>query len=178
MMRLKKFNEEVFFAEDSPVKVSREDIDFLKEHMARSGRARVRLCAHPDAQDVLHEMFIVLKKDGYVRPHKHLTKIESFLILSGLVDAVLLDEIGTVTEVIRMGDYSSGLRFFYRMSRPAYHTFLIRSDFLVFKEVCNGPFEKSDTAFASWAPAESDSAAGRDYLLKVEMAAALSLKKK
>lgn len=179
-MRLKQLNEEVFFASDPLVQVSPEDVEFLKENMARTGRLRSRVCAHPDAGDPLHEMFIVVKKDAYVRPHKHLTKVESLLVLEGLADAVFFDDEGAVADVIEMGEYAAGqsLKFFYRIAKPVYHTLIIHSDFLVFKEVGGGPFDKADTAFPAWAPAESDSASGRDYLKKVEHAAELFLKKK
>ena len=36
---------------------------------------------------------------------------------------------------------------------------IIRSDVLVFHETTNGPFNRKDTEFALWAPADDDRAA-------------------
>jgi len=80
------------------------------------------------------------------------------------VDVVIFDEVGGIVEVIRMGDYSSGRRFYYRISEPCYHTLLISSDFLVFHETANGPFRKADTVFPSWAPDENGSATQKQFI--------------
>lgn len=170
-MRVKQFNEEVLFADDRSVKVGCRDIEFLKERAGYNERRRIRLCAHKDIDDILHEMIIVLKKDAYIRPHKHLTKTESYHIVEGLVDIVIFDEIGNIVEVVRMGSYSSGLVFYYRTSGPYYHVMLIRSDFLIFQETTNGPFKRSDTIFAPWAPEESDSAKVKEFTERVAKAA-------
>lgn len=154
----------VFFAEGSLVRVGRLDIDSLKAAMNRSGRQRIRLCSHQAMEDKIHEMFIILKRDSYVRPHKHAAKMESLHILEGRADAVMFDDQGGVAQMIPMGDYASGLQFYYRMTEPAYHTLLIKSDYLVFKETAGGPFDPADTSFPEWAPAEPDSEEGRRYL--------------
>ena len=158
----------VFFAEGDLVRVGRPDIELLKKELAASGRLRVRLCAHPSLDAKIHEMFIILKKEGYVRPHKHAVKTESLEILEGRADAVVFDDAGGVAEVIKMGDYASGLQFYYRLDRPRYHTLLLKTDTLVFKETANGPFDRAETSFPDWAPADADSAAGRAYLKDLE----------
>lgn len=155
-MRVKRVSDEVFFGDDQIVKVGHRDIGFLKEKAECNRRKRIRLCAHKNVNDALHEMFIVHKKDAYIRPHKHPNKIESFHLIEGLVNVIVFDEAGNIIEIIRMGDYLSGSRFYYRISDPYYHTLLISSDFLVFHEVTNGPFKKSDTIFPPWAPDETD----------------------
>lgn len=166
-MRVKQFNEEVLFAEDRIVKVERRDIEFFKERAGYNQRKRIRLCAHKDIDDKLHEMLIVLAKDAYVRPHKHLNKSESFHIIEGFVDVIVFDEVGNITEVVQMGDYSSRRRFYYRISDPYYHSLLIISNFLVFHETTNGPFRRSDTVFAPWAPEEDDSAAVKGFMVQL-----------
>ena len=163
-MRIKQFNEEVLFADEQIIKVGQQDIEFLKENAGYNQRKRMRLCTHRDVDDRLHEMFIVHTKDTYVRPHKHLDKSESFHIIEGFVNVVVFDEAGNIVEVIKMGDYSSGRRFYYRISNPYYHTLLITSDFLVFHETTNGPFRRSDTIFASWAPDENDSPDRKEFM--------------
>lgn len=163
-MRVKEFNPEVFFATDQIVKVGSEDLEFLKLKAKTNPRGRVRLCTHRGLDDILHEMIVVLKQDAYLRPEKHLTKVESYHIVEGSVDVVIFDEIGNIFEVVQMGDYSSGRRFYYRLSDPLYHTLLIKSERLVYHETATGPFKKSDAVFAPWAPEENDRNGKQEFL--------------
>ena len=155
-LRVEQLNEEVLVAVDPIAKISRAEIQLLKQRALRNSRQRIRVCAHKSTDDPLHEMLIVHTKDTYVRPHKHINKSESFHVIEGIVDVIVFDETGKVVEVIEMGDYVSGRRFYYRIDTPAYHTLIIRSDVLVFHETTNGPFRREDTVFASWAPEDSD----------------------
>jgi len=52
---------------------------------------------------------IVLSGNTYIRPHKHLAKSESFHVIEGLVDIVILDDQGAITEVIQLGDFQSSI---------------------------------------------------------------------
>lgn len=164
-LRVREVNDEVLFGEDRVIKVARADIEYLKERAQRNPRKRIRLCAHRDLEDKLHEMLIVHVKDTYVRPHKHLTKSESFHVIEGSVDVIIFDEVGNVVDVIPMGDYSSGRRFYYRISEPCYHTLRIISDYLVFHETANGPFNRADTVFPPWAPEHDESGAGKEFIM-------------
>jgi len=155
-MRFNKFNEEVFFADDKIVKVGHGDMEFLKQKAKNNERKRVRLCLHKGVEDKLHEMLIIHMKDTYVRPHRHLNKSESLYVIEGEAYAVMFDEAGKIIDIIRMGDYKSGHKFYYKISTPVYHTLLITTDFFVFHETTNGPFNKSETVFAAWAPEEND----------------------
>lgn len=155
-MRIETQNEEVLFAADPIVTVGRPDIESLKEKAGHNRRKRIRLCAHRNVTDSLHEMLIVHTKETYVRPHKHLNRTESFHLIEGVVQVVVFDDAGNIMEVVQMGDYSSGHRFYYRMQEPFFHTLRITSDYLVFHETSNGPFVRSDTVFPPWAPEEND----------------------
>lgn len=157
-------NPEVLFTATALTSVERRDISDFKQLAARNPRKRVRLCTHDSAADSLHEMLIVHEHSAYVRPHKHPGKTESAHIIEGRADLVLFDDGGRIDGVIRMGDYGSGATFYYRMSEPKFHTLIIRSDVVVFHEVTNGPFDRSDTVFASWAPQDIEISAVRDYL--------------
>jgi cupin fold WbuC family metalloprotein len=109
-------------------------------------------------------MLIVLPRNAYVRPHKHIGKIESFTILEGEADVLLFEEDGTVRQRIYMGCLSSGKTFYYRLSRPVFHTLVVRSEFLVFHEVTEGPFRTEKTVFADWSPDERDVSSSSAYL--------------
>jgi cupin fold WbuC family metalloprotein len=168
-MRTTKFNPEVFFAADHVVTVKRDDLAFLQEAADRSHRRRSRVCAHKDAEETLHEMIVVLKRDAYMIPDKHLVKVESYHIIEGLADVVVYDEAGEITEVIRLGDYASGRAFYFRERSPNfYHSLIVRSDILIYHETATGPFRKSDTLAAPWAPPESDAAGMKAFTQDLE----------
>lgn len=166
-MNFKEFNREVLYVAEDIAKISLADVEMLKRKALTNDRKRIRLCFHKDVDDVIHEMLIVHTKDTYVRPHKHLNKSESFYVIEGSADIVIFDEEGRVTQVIPMGEHSIGRKFYCRMASAFYHTLIIHSDFLVFFETTKGPFVKSDTVFASWAPQENDIAGCREYKQKL-----------
>ncbi len=164
----KEVNKEVYYAIGNIIKLGKGDIQLFKEKAIHNKRQRSRLCTHKDINDKLHEMFIVHRKDTYIRPHKHLDKSESYHIIKGSAYIITFDEQGTMAELIKMGDYSSGHSFYCRVAGPYYHTLFITSDFLVFHEVTSGPFEKSDTLFAPWAPEEDDKSGIRKFMNKLK----------
>jgi len=152
----KEVNKEVLHASEEVVKVSEVNIAALRLRALNNDRKRIRLCCHRDVHDTLHEMLIIHTKDAYIRPHKHLNKSESLHVVEGDADFVLFNKQGDIAEIISLGQYSSGRKFYYRMSESYYHTLMINSDFFVFHETTKGPFRSADTVFAPWAPEESD----------------------
>ena len=155
-MKTFKFNEEVLYAEDEIVQIDAVDIEELKKKAKQNPRKRIRICAHKDTKQDIHEMLIVHEKSCYVHPHKHLNKTESFHIIEGKADIIIFDENGSIDEIVSMGEKDSGLKFFYRLPPSRYHTLLIYTDVLVFHEITNGPFRLQDTILAPWAPNEAD----------------------
>ncbi len=172
MTRAKTINNEVFVAEDHVVTVSRDGIAVFQQQAARNARHRARLCAHKDNRSRIHEMFIALTGDVYIRPHRHLDKSESFHVIEGTASVVFFDDKGTIEEVVHIGDYLSGRPFYYRNEDARFHTQIVTSERLVFHETTNGPFNRADTVFAPWSPEESDSSEVAAYMdnLKREVA--------
>ena len=159
-----KESAEVFYSEGALTVADRSDIKYLKQLSSDNLRKRIRLCVHFDQDDLLHEMLIVHEKSIYVRPHKHPGKSESTHIIEGLADVVLFDDEGRIEKIISMGDYASGKTFYYRMATPIFHTLIIRSEVLVFHETTNGPFDRSATVFAPWAPDDVDADSVSDFM--------------
>lgn len=156
IVNLSKTGEGVFLAEDGVVRLGEPEIMLLKEEAKRSLKKRARICAHRRSDDALHEMIIVMLRETYIQPHAHRSKSESFHIIEGLADIVLFNDLGAITEVIRMGPIGSGLKFFYRLGDDTFHTVLVRTEMLVFHETTNGPFQREKTVFAPFAPNEND----------------------
>ncbi len=156
-------NSEVMVAKEGLLQVNFKQIKALKQKALHNDRQRIRLCAHRDLTDKIHEMIIVHVRDTYVPPHKHPNKTESLHIIEGEVDLVIFSEDGDIIDVVGMGDYASGHKMYCRLSEAYFHTLLIKSDFLVFHETINGPFNRQDTIFAPWAPAENDVESTQKY---------------
>ena len=157
-MNLIKKTSELYLAPGPIATIGSTEINFLKRKVAGNKKGRVRINFHQDNSDLLHEMMIAIQPDSYIRPHKHPGKSESFHIIYGAVEIVVFEDDGTIREVVSLAAKDEKKAFFYRMSRPFFHTLIIYSDLLVVHEITNGPFVKDDSKFGSFAPAESSSA--------------------
>jgi len=163
-MNIKEISEEILYSCDLVTKIDLAAIKLLKTRAAGNRRKRVRICAHPDVGDALHEMLIVHTKGAYVRPHKHQNKSESFHIIEGKLAVIIFNEDGSVGEVIKMAGPESNEVFYYRLSASYFHTVIPLSDFVVFHETTNGPFKREETLFPVWAPPEEDTEASKRFL--------------
>jgi cupin fold WbuC family metalloprotein len=147
---------DVFYCVDSVVSAGKPMIDFLKSQALNSARKRSRLCTHPDTSALVHEMLIVHHRDVYVRPHRHIDKSESFHRIEGTALVILFGSDGSLRDVLELST-ADDAPFYFRIAAGVFHSFVIRSEWLVFHETTAGPFERSSMEFAQWSPDESDS---------------------
>lgn len=157
MIETERFNDEVLFARHPLSAISAPDVAELKRMAAANPRRRIRLCAHTDAGDTLHEMLIVHGRDAYVRPHRHRLKAESCHVVEGHALLFDFDEAGGIDGVVRLGPPQSGATFFRRTPPGLFHSLVIVSDWLVFLETTLGPFDAAQMEPAPWSPDEADS---------------------
>ena len=129
---IKKFNwketkKSVFFEKKKKniTLIAKKNIEFLK-HNSNQLNKKSRVWIHKNDKERIHEMIVFHKKGSYVRPHKHLNKLESFFIISGEVTLVIFDKKGIPIKKIDMGDYHSGKIFFYKMKKNYFHTQIIK----------------------------------------------------
>ena len=115
MIEIIKENDEVLYSTESVVAVNKSDLQELKKISLLNKRKRVRLCAHRNPGDKLHDMIIVHNKECYVRPHKHESRAESITILEGESDLILFKDDGSIIKVIKMGDLQTKKVLFYRL---------------------------------------------------------------
>tara|TARA_B100000315_G_scaffold241903_1_gene263256 strand:+ start:572 stop:1138 length:567 start_codon:yes stop_codon:yes gene_type:complete len=162
---LKKVNDEIFIASDEIVCLDSRAVRLVRECAIKNSRGRARICMHKKSTDTLHEMLIGMKADSYIRPHRHKDKIESFHLVEGAADIVILKDNGEVLNVIEL---SCDKHFYYRLDTPQYHTLLINSPVLVIHEVTNGPFDPAESDFASFSPLEADHMA-IEYIAKLRL---------
>ena len=168
MIKSRSESSEVLYPDEEIVVVAQADLQELKSLALLNPRQRVRLCAHRSPNDRLHEMFIVHTLGCYVRPHKHLQKAESMTVLEGEVDVVLFHEDGSIRQIIQLGTADTGKTFYQRLPEEIYHMLIIRTEFLVFHEITEGPFLRKNTIFPDWAPAEQGKAS-KAFVDQVEL---------
>lgn len=157
----------VWYADEPLVTVSAGDLEALSSRVEAMPLKRARLCVHRGVESRLHEMFIILSRNTYIRPHRHIGKSESLLVLRGLADAVFFDDSGDIDQVVRVGEFGSGYPCFYRIDQAVFHTLVLHSDVFVFKEATSGPLRKEESEFAPWAPPEPDAAAAGAYAVSL-----------
>ena len=155
---------EVFHAMGRSIELVHADMKSLIKRANDNDRKRARFCVNLTPAEPVHQMFIAHGKDIYIRPHKHLNKTESILVLEGEVDYVAFSDEGKIVDVKTMGPYESGQPFFQTIEPDAYHTIIIRSSWLIFVEVTKGPFVKKDILFANWSPREIEPVKGLEFL--------------
>ena len=166
-MKFKKENTQVYYATDEIVKINKKDIEQLKQKMKRDNVARARMCAHKKTNDGVHEMFIILKKENYVRPHRHLNRSESFYLIEGRADIIIFNQDGSISETFKLGESNTGEYIFCRMSPTVYHTVIPDSEYLVLLETTSGPLVKNTTEYAVWSPDEG-SEEGSRYITEIK----------
>lgn len=164
MIQLERINDEVFVAAMPIVALGDEETQFVKQQATSSPRRRARICTHQANTDALHEMLIAISAESYIHPHKHISKSESFHVVEGLVDVIIFDDAGEITNVVELGAHGSGRSYYYRLSSSKFHTLIIRSELVVLHEVTNGPFDKTQTILAPFAPPEEASEAAKNYI--------------
>ena len=154
-----RVSDEVFHALLDTFSLCSEDIETLISLSSMNQSNKARLCVHPTVECPVHQMFIAHKKGAYIRPHKHVDKNESMLILQGRADYVVFNEIGKIDRVVPMS-----------IAPDTFHSIVIRSEWLLFFEVVEGPFERSKTTFPDWSPTVTDRNAVADYMNALDAA--------
>lgn len=149
------------------IEITQNNLNELKNKAKNSSRYRARINIHKTLASPIHEMFIIHQKGAYIRPHKHLNKSESLNIIEGEAKIVFFKDSGKVQKIINMGAYQSGKVFYYKLDEPIFHSMIIESDYLVFQETGNGPFDKNDKIDAPWSPPEKDKQKISVYLKKL-----------
>lgn len=167
--RLKDVTPEVVYSDGNFLTADRDTVALLKDRAARSPRRRCRLCFHGAPDALQQEMLIVMHRNSYVGPHRHRERAETLTVIEGACDAILFDDVGRVTDTIAMSPVADGGSFFYRMPAGIFHTQIFRSEWLVFLETTVGPFDRTTTEMADWAPSETDPVAGLAYLLNLAL---------
>lgn len=168
-LRMRQQNAEVFHADEPIGKFGCSEMEKLRDALPGTAGHRVRVCMHKSTDDSYQEMFIAFSKGSYLAASKHLGKDESVDVIEGRADFVLFDESGEITNVIAVGDRSTGLPFYLRTPYERFHAWIVRSEVFAVHETTEGPFRREDTVLAPWSPGDvNDPIAVPQYQKRLE----------
>jgi cupin fold WbuC family metalloprotein len=147
------------------VRITNELIDTVVADARKSQRLRMNYNFHPELSDPVQRLLNALEPWTYIRPHKHINKEESFVLLRGTILAVSFNDDGTIRDHAILSQKSGilGIEF----EENCFHMLTsLESGSAVF-EIKEGPFvPHTDGSSALWAPKEGTPEA-KDFLKKV-----------
>ena len=147
------------------IKITLDLIDKVTEQARTSPRLRMNYNFHPELGDPVQRLLNALEPWTYIRPHKHTTKEESFVLLRGTVLAVVFNTDGTIRDhaVLSAASGILGVEF----EENCYHMLTSLETGSAVYEIKEGPFvPHTEGSSAPWAPKEGSPEA-KDFLKKV-----------
>lgn len=160
-----------FFRQSLPVRIDQDVIAQLKRLAVSRGNQNVRLCLHDSPQAPFHDMIILEHPGKYYRPHKHLTKGESYHIIEGAMGVCVFDEQGQVTDACLLTPEGT---LVYRVGVNMYHAVLPLTERVIYHESKSGPFlGETDSLYPDWAPDGHDAQAVTEHVTRLRRALGL-----
>ena len=145
-MKQKEFE----FCKSKNLNYSKKFVERLKKKANKNNSKKYRINIHQSVNDKIQEMIVVIMKNTRVREHFHSKKSETLQVIEGLATLIFFDKKGKIKKKIKLGDYKSGLTFFYKVAKNQIHTIKTHTKYFVFKETTSGPFNKSQSSFPKW----------------------------
>lgn len=139
---------EVFHANEWGVSWDGEIIEELKQVALSSARSRSRLCLHPNPSEVHQEMLIVMARSAVELPQRRTLGFDTKVAIEGKASLRYYSPAGELTRSVGLGGDDS---IYVHTASSEYHSLLVESDWFVFLEILEGPFDSSTTEFAPWA---------------------------
>ncbi len=138
---------EVFHANEWGISWGRAIIEELKEIAQSNDRNRARLCLHPQPTDVHQEMLIVMARSAVELPHRRTIGFDSKVVVEGQAKLRYYSPDGDFLRSVGLGGDAS---LYVHTVGNEYHSLLAESDWFVFLEILQGPFDAHTTEWASW----------------------------
>jgi len=131
-----------FFSIKKPSSISKELIEELKRISKENGKKNARFCLHENPEAPLHDMIILEYRDKKCRkPHKHLEKNETLHMIEGKMIALFFDDEG---KLMKRETLNSEDNFAYHTPIGVYHVWLPLTEYVVYREIKQGPFKQED----------------------------------
>jgi cupin fold WbuC family metalloprotein len=147
------------------IKITTELLDTVTEQARTSPRLRMNYNFHEELSDPVQRLLNVVEPWTYIRPHKHTTKEESFVLLRGKVLAVSFNDDGTIRDHAVLSNSTGvlGIEF----EENTFHMITSLETGSAVFEIKEGPFvPHTEGSSAPWAPKEGTPEA-KDFLKKV-----------
>jgi cupin fold WbuC family metalloprotein len=147
------------------VRITNDLIDNVIADARKSPRLRMNYNFHPELSDPVQRLLNALEPWTYIRPHKHTTKEESFVLLRGTILAVSFNEDGTIRDhaVLSQKTGVLGIEF----EENCFHMLTSLETGSAVFEIKEGPFvPHTEGSSAPWAPQEGSPEA-KGFLEKV-----------
>ncbi len=147
------------------IKITTDLLDTVTEQARTSPRLRMNYNFHPELSDPVQRLLNVVEPWTYIRPHKHTTKEESFVLLRGKVLAVSFNDDGTIRDHAVLSNSTGvlGIEF----EENTFHMITSLETGSAVFEIKEGPFvPHTEGSSAPWAPKEGTPEA-KDFLAKV-----------
>jgi len=147
------------------IRITSQLIDKVIDQARNSPRLRMNYNFHPELSDPVQRLLNALEPWTYIRPHKHTTKEESFVLLCGTVLAVVFNDDGTIRDhaILSQSTGILGIEF----EENSFHMLTSLETGSVVYEIKEGPFvPHTEGSSAAWAPKEG-TAEAKKFLEKV-----------
>lgn len=147
------------------IRITTELIEKVVAQARQSPRLRMNYNFHSELSDPVQRLLNALEPWTYIRPHKHTTKEESFVLLSGTILAVSFNDDGSIRDHAILSQQSgiSGIEF----EENCYHMLTALETGSAVFEIKEGPFvPHTEGSSAPWAPKEGTPEA-KGFLEKV-----------
>ena len=145
----------VIFANDSSATIGPKEIARLKQMADVDPERRSRHCLHENHDDPVQEMVIVMRHESEVAPHRQSGKRKSYYVLEGAMAVVFFDGAAQVAQRVDMSTAGSGHPFVYRFDASEWHTVIPQTQYVVYVETIEGPYQASGT---DWFPGRQNRA--------------------
>jgi len=147
------------------IKINSQLIDSVIDQARTSPRLRMNYNFHPELSDPVQRLLNALEPWTYIRPHKHTTKEESFVLLRGTILAVTFNDDGTIRDHAVLSQVTGivGIEF----EENTFHMLTSLETGSAVFEIKEGPFvPHTEGSSAPWAPKEGTPEA-KAFLVKV-----------
>ena len=130
----------------------------LTRQAAERPRRRLNINLHGEAADSVQRMVIAFEPETYIRPHRHPTQFETFILLQGRGVLLSFADDGRVQSRIEMAEDSVRL---VEIPAGTWHSLVAQVTGTLVVEIKPGPYQPtSESDFAAWAPPEGHAEAG------------------
>ncbi len=135
------------------IKITSQLLDEVTAKAKVSPRLRMNHNFHPELSDPVQRLLNALEPWAYIRPHKHVTKEECFVLLRGTVLAVVFNDDGSIRDHCLLNAASGNLAV--EFEENSYHTLASLESGSAIYEIKEGPFvPHTEGSSAPWAPCE------------------------